>query len=120
MKTKNKAVIALIVILLAGLYYYVTLPAVNIHSSDTWFGLLIFIVILMVWYAVRKRFTRVTDVKESKVLKSLFTIIVVLGIVYLVGSVISSPIINARKYQKLMTVTVLPLQSRETVTKLAD
>lgn len=134
MKTKNKAVIALIVILLAGLYYYVTLPAVNIHSSDTWFGLLIFIVILMVWYAVRKRFTRVTDVKESKVLKSLFTIIVVLGIVYLVGSVISSPIINARKYQKLMTVEQgaftedveelsfdkIPLLDRDTAVLLGD
>ena len=28
--------------------------------------------------------------------------------------------LKRKKYQKLMTVTVLPLQSRETVTKLAD
>ena len=33
MKTKTKGLIALIVVIVAAIYYYVTIPAINIHSS---------------------------------------------------------------------------------------
>ena len=36
MKTKTKGLIALIVVIVAAIYYYVTIPAINIHSTDTW------------------------------------------------------------------------------------
>lgn len=134
MKTKSKAVIALAVVLLAGLYYYVTIPAVNIHSSDTWFGLVAFVVIIMIWYLVRKRLASVTEVKENKFLKSLFTVIIILGVIYLIGSILSSPIINAKKYQQLMPVEQgnftedveelsfdkIPLLDRDTAVLLGD
>ena len=32
MKTKTKGLIALIVVIVAAIYYYVTIPAINIHS----------------------------------------------------------------------------------------
>ena len=35
MKTKTKGLIALIVVFVAAIYYYVTIPAINIHSTDT-------------------------------------------------------------------------------------
>ena len=33
MKTKTKGLIALIVVIVAAIYYYVTIPAINIHST---------------------------------------------------------------------------------------
>ena len=42
--------------------------------------------------------------KESKGLKAILTVLVVIVAVYLLGSLLSSPIVNAKKYQKLMKV----------------
>lgn len=33
---KSKILMLLLVLLAAGVYYYVTLPAINIHSSGFW------------------------------------------------------------------------------------
>ena len=37
MKKSKKIILGIALVLLAGIYYYIALPAVNIHSSDTWF-----------------------------------------------------------------------------------
>lgn len=103
MKGKSKFLIAIAVILAAGAYYYVTIPAINIHSTDTWFFIIVLLIVLAVFYAVRKKF-RPSEFRQSKMLKALGTLILGLGIVYLFGAVLSSPIINAKKYQKLMVV----------------
>ena len=42
-KSSKKLIGILIVILLACIYYYVTIPAINIHSSEFW----IFIILLI-------------------------------------------------------------------------
>ena len=39
-------------ILAAGIFYYVTLPAINIHSRDFWIFLIILVVVLAVVYAI--------------------------------------------------------------------
>lgn len=103
MKTSKKFLIALVVLILAGIYYYVSLPAVNIHSSDTWFFLLGLLVVLLIVYIFRKKIKR-TEFKESKIVKTMFGIIVIMGVVYFAGSILSSPIVNAKKYQQLMSV----------------
>ena len=106
MKKKGKFLIALAVIILVAVYYYVTLPAINIHSSETWFVMIMLLVFLLIFYIIRKRvrIQEVKDLKQNKVVKVFAVLIVGLGIVYLIGSLLSSPIINARKYQQLMTV----------------
>ena len=103
MKGKKKFLIAIIVVLLAGLYYYISLPAINIHSSDTWFFVIVIFIVLAVCYAMRKRLGR-GEFRQSKVMKGFGIIILGLGIIYLIGSLLSSPIVNAKKYQKLLTV----------------
>ena len=45
MKGKTKAIITVFVVILAGIYYYAAIPAINIHSSETWFFIMIFLVI---------------------------------------------------------------------------
>lgn len=103
MKGKRKLLIAVIVILAAAAYYYAALPAVNIHSSDTWFFVIFLLIVLAVVYAVRKKLGK-RELTQSKIMKGFGVVIVGLGIIYLVGALLSSPIINAKKYQKLMEV----------------
>lgn len=103
MKGKRKLLIAIVVILAAGLYYYVALPAFNIHSSDTWFFIIFLLVVVAVIYAVRKKIGK-AELRTSKTMKFFGFAILGLGIIYLAGSLLSSPIVNAKKYQKLMKV----------------
>ena len=103
MKLRNKLLIAVILILAAGLYYYVSLPAFNFHSSDTWFFVLFLLAAVLVIYILRKKPDK-KELKKSKMVRFLGTVILGVGIVYLLGSLLSSPIINAKKYQKLLTV----------------
>lgn len=103
MSIKKKLLIILAAVIAAEGYYYVALPAINIHSSETWFFVLFLLVALAILYAARKRFGR-DELKRSKVMKCLGVVILGLGVVYLLGSLLSSPIVNAKKYQKLLTV----------------
>ena len=133
MKKKGKVFVALLVVLLAGLYYYIALPAINIHSSDTWFFVIALLIVLTVLYAVKKKVKR-GEVKQNKILHALIYMIIGLGIVYLIGAVLSSPIVNAKKYQQLMTVEEgefaedveelsfdkIPLLDRDTAAILGD
>lgn len=103
MRGKRKLLIAIVVILAAGLYYYIALPAFNIHSSDTWFFIIFLLVMVAVIYAVRKKIGK-AELRTSKTMKFFGFAILGLGIIYLAGSLLSSPIVNAKKYQKLMKV----------------
>ena len=100
-KTKLLAVLALVI--LAGIYYYVALPALNIHSTEFWIFLIVVIVAAAFFYAKRKRFDRYA-LKESKGMKVILGILGAVVIVYAAGTLLSSPIVNAKKYQKLMKV----------------
>ena len=103
-KFKIKAILTLLVIVLAGLYYYVTLPAINIHASGFWGFLIGLVVLVLVLYAVRKRFTSVYEWKESKVIRSGITLILAIVLVYGIGAILSSPIVNAQKYRNLLNI----------------
>lgn len=103
MNFKKKLLIVLALIAAAGGYYYAALPAINIHSSETWFFVIFLLAALAVVYAVRRKLDR-KEMKQSKVMKFFGVLILCAGIVYLLGSLLSSPIVNAKKYQKLLTV----------------
>ena len=103
MNFKKKLLIVLALIGAAGGYYYAALPAINIHSSETWFFVIFLLVALAAVYAARRKLGR-KELKQSKVMKFFGVLILCVGIVYLLGSLLSSPIVNAKKYQKLLTV----------------
>lgn len=103
MKKKSKLAIMLMVIVVAGIYYYVALPAFNIHSSETWFFIMALAVIGLVYYTMRKKPGK-GAFKTDKGFRGILTVLLALGAVYLVGTLLSSPIVNAKKYQKLMEV----------------
>ena len=102
-KSRLKLFAVIAAIAAAGIYYYVALPAINFHSSELWIFIIALIVIVAVMYAVRKRISY-QEARKSKVMKGFFYILGAVVVVYLVGALLSSPIVNAKQYQKLLTV----------------
>lgn len=100
---KKKITAGIVVVLLAFLYYYVSLPAVNIHESGFWFFWAALVAVILAVYGIRKRFSDVRELKSNKVIKTGIVLILAIGAVYGVGALLSSPIINAKKYQQLVT-----------------
>lgn len=99
---KGKFLAVLAVLIIAGVYYYVTLPAINIHESGFWFFLVAVVIVILIMYGLR-RIRSVQAAKENKVIRIGVAVIGVIIIVYVIGSILSSPIINANKYQQLIT-----------------
>ena len=116
MKTKTKGLIALIVVIVAAIYYYVTIPAINIHSAGTW-GVILLLVAVLMGISLLKQFKKNRDtivedantfhfnIRETGLaFKALGILFIVLCVVYVVGSLLSSPFFNAAKYQSLLTI----------------
>ena len=62
--------------MLAAIYYYVTLPAINIHSSDFWMFFIVIIIIAALIYIRRKKLNRY-ELKNSKGVKVILGMLVV-------------------------------------------
>lgn len=100
------------IVILAALYYYIALPAINIHNPSIWKGLIAILVIFFVFYCLprvkftgkRRRPIELNQVHKNRTCKLLFGITLLLIVVYGIGTLLSSPVINASKYQKLLTV----------------
>ncbi len=104
MKNLKVKIIGVVVLLLfAGIYYYISLPAINIHASGFWFFIMLLFAVVIAIYILRRRL-RIEEIKLSKTVKLLVGCLLLVVAVYLIGSVLSSPIVNAKKYQKLLTV----------------
>ncbi|MDD7267034.1 MAG: CvpA family protein [Lachnospiraceae bacterium] len=120
-KRKWTIIIALLILpVLFGVYYF-TLPVFNIHDQRTW--RLLFILFALIAAAVllhrskkqaRAVFSERHKVELSEVkgmLRGLtlpLKLVVASGLVlfgiYIVGSILSSPLVNARRYQQLLAV----------------
>ncbi len=100
---KVKLGVLLAVIALAAVYYYVSLPALNIHSSDLWMFMIVLVILIAAMYISKKKPSRY-EIKELKGVKVIAAVFVVVVGAYLIGSLLSSPIVNAKKYQQLLNV----------------
>lgn len=85
---KKKLLAGIAVLLLAFLYYYIELPAINIHESGFWFFLVAVIGIIVVVYAIRKRLYGTIQLKQSKGIKAGVILMLVIIAVYAVGSLL--------------------------------
>lgn len=107
-----------VVVLLAALflYYYIALPAINIHSTETWWSIFIVLLVVAALLAIRrfrkdqKHFKDLAGLPPKSKLKALgaaryvLYLTAVLVVILIVGTILSSPIVNAKKYQNLMQV----------------
>ena len=114
-KAGKRILITIALLLIAFVYYYVTIPAINIHSVGTWWFLIGAIAAISILSMVRRIFEEHQtveikkgginlDVKAGLVTKAGLCIAAILLVVLAIGALLSSPIINAKKYQKLMDV----------------
>lgn len=134
MKLKWKVLAVFAAVIVIGIYYYISLPAINIHSSETWFFIFVVLIIAALVCMGRRKMHSFHEAKENKGLRALGMLIAVLGLIYLAGTLLSSPIINAKKYQQLMKVEEgeftedveelsfdkIPLLDRDTAVILGD
>lgn len=102
-------------LLILAAYYYVAIPAINIHSTGTWSAMIFLLMILMGISLLR------TFSKERKTIvegisfrfnfrnmdirfKVLAITTLVLILIYVVGTFLSSPFFNAARYQRLLNI----------------
>lgn len=107
-KTRNIIIGLLSFFVLVFCYYYATLPAVNIHSHGFWIFVITALILLtvIVGFATNKSrsVNSVQDLIAGMPVKISVGITLIVVIFYIAGSLLSSPIINSGKYQKLLTV----------------
>ena len=107
MKKLLKPLMVLAAIAAAFVYYYVTIPAVNIHSAGFWFfliGALAAVTGVVALYKIVKTKTEIVELGQSKLIKTMLGAVIASVAVFMIGSLLSSEIINAKKYQQLMQV----------------
>ena len=102
-KGKLKLIAILGIILIGAVYYYLALPALNLHSADMWMFIIMMIIVIALIYIGKKKPT-LDDIKRLPGVKVLLGLLLLVVAVYLIGSLLSSPIINAKKYQQLLNV----------------
>lgn len=127
MKKTLKYLIPILLVLIIGfIYYYINLPAINIHSKGFWgFVIFLFLILTVIigWRVMQKQGTG-GSLNHLKLDRSLFKnkllfastlASAVLIVVFLLGSLLSSPIVNAKKYQQL-----IKLQDRDFQTDIKE
>lgn len=114
-------ILGIVFVLFAFGYYYVTLPAINIHSSGFWiFIISVLLIACFVSFLCSLKgkvkvenhdgtinvssISHTPSHKFSILTKLLIVAIIAVVLIFMIGSLLSSPIVNAGKYQKLLTV----------------
>lgn len=104
----------IIALIAAFIYYYITLPAFNLHSIGTWWFLITILVVVGIVISLRTGDVVKSDklngmIKEFRPgtglgVKIIFGIVAIMLVVLAIGTFLSSPVINAKKYRDLMPV----------------
>ncbi len=81
------------------LFYYIYLPVINIHSPNLW----IFVISLLFLGAGTYKIIKFKTA-NPKIIKGVVFLAITLFAIYLIGYLLSSPIINAKKYQSLINI----------------
>lgn len=109
----KRILLVLVALILGFIYYYITLPAINIHSKGFWafllIGLLAISFVIMLANVDNDNLKNKMKYGDKLVLnntlpKIAFSVTAIVFAIFIIGYILSSPIINAAKYQKILTV----------------
>lgn len=121
-RPKFIAISALVIVAIAFIYYYVALPPINIHAPGFWKFIIFLCVVGIVLSALfnikgtKPKYKRVRGVDKETfefeyktpagrgILKASIIITFIVVGIFLIGSILSSEIVNASKYHNLLTV----------------
>lgn len=110
MKKFLRILISVLVVLIIGfIYYYFALPAINIHSKGLWTFLIIGVIFITAVIGLITADQEKTKIKNrfvfhNKFFKIFAGISGIVIIIFIAGYVLSSPIVNSGKYQRLLTI----------------
>ena len=94
----------IITLVLAALYFYVKLPALNIHAYEFWWFIALFVIIFTICMIVLNRFRSDRSLDYVKYVKKNlavpFWIIIAIIAVCVIGSVVGMVIFRSRSYSK--------------------
>lgn len=119
MKKFLKIILPILCLCVIGyIYYYITLPAINIHSVGFWYFMIGLFVLftLSIGIITASDSLGKSDSKNQKIIfqkpflrNKLFKLSLILTglilIIFIFGSILSSPIVNASKYRQLINLT---------------
>lgn len=104
--------ILITVLILGGLgfiYYYLALPALNIHSPGFWWFILIALIVATVIMSITAYYKKAGSPVIKTPAKLIFTVLSCITggliVVFIIGGILSSPVVNAKKYQRMLTIT---------------
>ena len=101
-------VIGYVCLILAFLInFYISLPALNIHSNAFWSGIIVYLALGAVFSLPfkKKHWPNEISFKKLSVLTKIWVVLIAICLfVMLFGNFISSPIFHAKKYASLITV----------------
>lgn len=121
-RPKFIAISALVIAAVAFIYYYAALPPINIHAPGFWKFIIFLCVVGVVLSALfnikgtKPKYKRVRGVDKETfefeyktpagrgILKASIIITFIVVGIFLIGSILSSEIVNASKYHNLLTV----------------
>lgn len=109
-KTRNIIIGLFVFVLVLFAYYYVALPAINVHSHGFWLFIITALIVLtliigFVFNRNNRTVTRAEDFFKGPLMKISVFLTGAVILFYIAGTILSSPIINSGKYQKLLNVT---------------
>lgn len=103
--------LSILLVVLAGIYYYATFPAINIHEVSFWGVLIVLCILAALIFIVRdkKKYLKsqmsVQDILKLPFLTKVFLLLALLGgVTFAVGSLLGSPLFRAQKYASLLQV----------------
>jgi hypothetical protein len=102
---------AILICIIAFVYYYIALPAVNIHSPGFWFFILGALIVLSITIGLatanldNNGHPKAGKFFKNNLFKFFCSITVIMILILIIGSVLSSTFINSEKYQKLINIT---------------
>lgn len=108
-KLKFILIPAILLLLLGGIGYYIYLPAINIHASGFWFFIIAVTVIVTILSVLISAHTKnggvfTFSLRQNPVAALFGGLTVLLVLIFLLGSLLSSPIVNAKKYRELIRI----------------
>lgn len=108
---KSKILLCAAILVIGGIYYYVKLPALNVHSPGFWGFIIVLALIACGLTALsgvhlgHNEFSFHVEGVRKKILRVFLVLTVSLVLFYIGGSLLSSPIINAGRYHNLLNIS---------------
>lgn len=114
MKKRIYFILTILLVLVVGVYYYATYPAINIHETSFWGAAFIICILLGIIFGIRQIIGSIRGGRQGQGLRSITSspfmtklflgLSVLVLVAFFIGSLAGSEFFRARAYANLLTV----------------